>query len=152
MSKALLDLLKECSVERLSASVAAGQATTNGSSVDMQNYEGVLFIALIGSVTATGTFKMHAEQSLDDGASDPFADLESSEVDADSDDDDKMVAINVHRPQERYVRPVVITATADGEIDGILAIKYGPRKQPITQSASHVVASTSLTSPDEGTK
>ena len=65
-------------------------------------------------------------------------------------DGNKMLAVDVFRPRERYVRLVIDRATANAVIDGVIAIQYGARKMPTTHATS-VAASESHTSPAEGT-
>ena len=134
-------------VTRVSNAVAAGQATTNCSSVDMKGFESVTFYLLVGAIDATGTVVMHAEQSEDDSS---FADLESTAVEYTASDDNKVAILEITKPRERYVRPVVITATANGTIDGVIAVQTAAHEEPVTQSSS-VVASEQHLCPAEGT-
>jgi hypothetical protein len=47
-----------------------------------------------------------------------------------------MLLLDVYRPAKRYVRPVVVRGTADAAIDGVIAILYGPEKEPPTADAT----------------
>ena len=134
-------------VSRVSNAVAAGQATTNCSSVDMKGFESVAFYLLVGAIDATGTVVMHAEQSEDDSS---FADLEGTAVAYTASDDNKVAILEITKPRERYVRPVVITATANGTIAGVIAVQTAAHEEPVTQSSS-VVQSEQHLAPAEGT-
>ena len=126
-------ITKDCKITRVKTSVAAGQATTNCTSVDMQGWDGVVFIAEIGTIAATGTVTMHCEQSSDNSS---FSDLENTANALGASDDDKLIITDIKKPGDRYVRPVIITATANGEIDGVIAIQYNGDKSPVTNSNS----------------
>lgn len=147
----MLNLNPNIKITRVSNAVAAGSTDSNGSSVDMQGFEGVLFVALFGTLTASAVTGLKAQQSSDDGSSDAFADLAgTAQSIADSKDDDCLV-LDVCRPRERYVRPVVTRATANAVIDGVLAIQYGPRAKPTTHDAASIAGSELHVSPAEGT-
>lgn len=133
------------------AAVAAGTTAQNGSSVDMAGWEGVIFIARVGALTATAVTSLKAQQSSDNGSSDAFADLAGSLQSWADDDDGKCIVLDVKRPQERYVRPVLSRGTANAVIDGIIAIQYGPRTKDTSDDATTVLSRLQLVSPAEGT-
>lgn len=146
-----LALLTQINVSRVLNAVAAGTSDQNSSSVDMAGYEGVLFVALFGTLTATQVTSIKAQSSSDDGSTDTFADLEGTAVGPLTDSDgNKMLLLDVFRPDERYVRCVVDRGTANAVIDGVIAIRYGARSIPTTQGST-VMAAESHVSPAEGT-
>lgn len=147
-----MNLSKMTKVTRVENAVAAGSADENGASVDMQNFEGVMFIFLAGTLTATQVTTLKAQQSSDDAVADAFADILGSQSAAMADDDDNQcIILDIWRPTERYVRPVVERATANAVIDGVLAIQYGPRKLPTTHDATTVSTTETIVSAAEGT-
>jgi len=145
------NLLPAVKVHRPKAAVAAGQTQVLSDGVNKDNAEGIMFIVAVGAITATGTVDVKAQQSDDDGVADAYSDLEGSAL-AQLDDtkDDSVAVLDIKRPQKRYVRIVVDRGTANSVIDGIIAIKYGARKQPVEQPGG-VAASEVHGSPDEGT-
>ena len=127
---------------------AAGTTARNSSAVDMQGWEGVLFIALFGALTATQVTAIKAQQATSSGGA--FSDLAGTKVGPLADaDDNKALVLDVKRPRERYVRCVVDRDTADAVIDGVIAIQYGARKVPAAHGAT-VAAAESHTSPAAG--
>lgn len=148
MSKAIQSLLKDCMIDRAMVGVAAGQATNNGEDIDMANFEGVLFILAMGTLTSPGICTMHAEQSAVGGGA-SYSDLEGTAVASVTGDSDLLLLLDVKKQGDRYIRPVVITSGGDCVIDGVIAIKYGARVQPVTQPAD--VANSELhVAPAEG--
>lgn len=145
-----MDSLNE-TLLRPSNAVAAGTTAINGDGVDLANYEGVKFYFLFGTITATAVTSCKAQQSSDDDDADAYADIEGSAVDVADDDDNQVVVIDVKRPRERYVRPVVSRGTANAVLDGIIAVRYGPRSVPTSEDAAVVVARNQVISPAEGT-
>lgn len=146
--------LEGCRISRVLNAVAAGTSAQTSSPVDMAadgSYDGVIFIALFGALTATQVTSLKAQQSSDDGAADAYSDLADSLVgplqDADS---NKALAVDIYRPQKRYLKAVIGRGTANAVIDGMLAIQYRGRKCPVSQAAA-IAASAKLVSPEEGT-
>ena len=146
------NLSKETKVTRVMNAVAAGTTDQTGSSVDMQGFEGVMFVAALGTLTATQVTELKAQQSSDDGSVDTFADLTGTKTTAMSDDDDnQVIVLDIYKPVERYVRPILLRETANAVIDGIIAIQYRPKKKPTTHCATTVQATETHVSPAEGT-
>ncbi len=145
----MLALAKNTKITRVMNAKAAGATAQNGTAVDMQNWEGVMFVALFGALTATQVTSIKAQQST--AKSSGFSDLENTEVGSlDDDDGNKALVLDIKNPRERYVRCVVSRATANAVIDGVVAIQYGPRKMPAAHDST-VVASEAHAGPAEGT-
>lgn len=144
------NLLDEIKITRVMNAVAAGTSVQTSSEVDMQNWDGVQFVALFGTLTATQVTAIKAAQDVVTGmagAADLLGTLVGPLADADS---NKCLVLDIYRPQERFVRCVVNRATANAVIDGVIAIQYRGRVQPATQAAS-VAFSEKHSSPIEGT-
>jgi len=141
----------EIKISRVLNGVAAGTSVQAGSAVDMQGYDGVMFIALLGALTATQVTSMEAHQSSDNAAADAFTALLASKVGPLADgDSNKCLVLDVWRPQERYVKPVINRATANAVIDGVIAIQYKARSLP-TAHATSVAFAEKHNAPAEGT-
>lgn len=111
----------------------AASSTTNGSSVDMQGWEGVLFVLQLGATD--GTTDMKAQDSADDTT---FADISGAALtQIAGTGDNKIYLLDVWRPSARYVRPVVTTgAGAAADFEAVLALQYRRSgNSPITQHA-----------------
>jgi len=63
-----------------------------------------------------------------------------------------MLVLDVYRPAKRYVRPVVLRATANAVIDGVIAIQYKGGKLPLAAGLIDVTqkALKTLVSPADG--
>jgi hypothetical protein len=131
--------------------VAAGVATTDVTSdiVDMAGFDGVLFLVLWGTIT-DGTPLVRVQSGAAANMSDA-ADLAGTSVVAAITDDNKLSIVDVVSISERYVRCVVTRGGATGAVvDGILAIKYRAKNEPVTQTAD-VAAIERHVAPAEGT-
>src|SRR5512147_776222 len=131
-----MNLSKALKVARILNAVAAGTTDQNGSVVDMSGFEGVQFIALFGALTATQVTSLKVQQGdLADGSD--MADLAGSLHTAlDDADGNKCLVTDLFRPQKRYVRAVVDRGTANAVIDGVVALQYSPRSEPVANDAT----------------
>lgn len=146
-----MNLSKDVDITRVMDSVSAGTDDTQSSDIlDMQGWDGVLFVALLGDVTATAVITLQAQQNTANSASGmaTLSGTSSQDAAGASDQDDLLMLLDLYRPEERYIRAQVVRATANVEIDGVIAIRYRGVKKPITQGST-VLDTTLLRSPDE---
>lgn len=123
---------------RHSNAVAAGTTDVEpANGIDSANCDGILFLAAFGSITAGAATTVKAQQSsVVDGSGDDFSDIAGTSVTVADDDDNQIVALEIKRPTKRYVRCVVTRATQNSAVDGIIAIRQGANKRPVTQGAT----------------
>lgn len=127
--------------------VATGDVTSD--IIDMAGFDGVLFLVIWGAIT-DGTPKVKAQQDSA-SAMGAAADLAATSVAVTVDDDNKIAILDIYQPQERYVRCVVTRGGSTGAVvDAILAIQYGAKNEPVTQSAD-VAGHEKHVTPIEGT-
>ncbi len=142
-------LLNDVVIDRVLIDTAAGQAATAGDILDMAGFEGVIFIAKLGDVTDTSVVTLTAQQNTANSSSGMATLSGSATYTAGATNaDNNLLVLDVYRPTERYVRPVLTSATANAVKNGIIAIRYGSRKLPATQGAT-VLASATLIEPAE---
>jgi len=145
------NLSKSIKITRVSASAAAGTSDVTGSVLDMQGFDGVLFIASFGTLTATQVTSLKAQQGSQSDGSD-MADLEGSKVGPLADGDGgKCLVLDLFRPGKRYVRAVVDRGTANAVVDDVIAVQYCGTKAPTTHDAATIAAAELHVSPAEGT-
>lgn len=146
------NLLYETKVVRVSNAVAAGSSDiTPSAGVDFSGWDGGLFVVAFGAITTGAVTSVKLQQSSDDGAVDTYADIAGSSVVVADDQDNKVALIDVIRPAERYVLPIVKRATQNAVLDGILCLLYRARKEPVTQSSNVMATSKLLVEPVAGT-
>ncbi len=131
----------------VSGLAAAGQTLVTGATVDTQGFEDVLIKCKLGAITATGTATLKAAQGNAADGSDK-ADLEGSAVTATDADGNKYLIIEIHRPQERYITPILTRATANSVIESIEVLLSNPSHVPLVQTS--VAKSVALITPAEG--
>lgn len=131
--------------ENAAAAVSAG-TLVQGAIVDMQNWDGVVFFCTIATANA-GNY-LQAQQGEQSNLSDDEI-IAGSGVVAGADGD--VVALEVHQPQDRYVRPEIVRAGANTATGQIYAIRYkGRRLGEHLNSVTGVIVSKVLNGADEG--
>lgn len=147
-----MNLLKNIKIQEVLAPVAAASDTDSNSDIlDMQGYDGVMFIVPITDSAATGVATLTIEQNTansDSGMAALSGATATATCTVNDDLNDTLLIVDVYRPRERYVQGVIASGTANIAFGNMIAIQYQGRKAPITQPAS-VQASTMVASPAE---
>ncbi len=144
-----MNLLKNTLITRVLVATADGTGTQSSTILDMQGYEGVMFIWKLDDVDDTAVLTLQAQQDELNAAGGMATLTGTATFTAGATDaDDDCLVLDVYRPAKRYVRAQGVIATANAKTAGIIAIQYGARKAPVTQSST-VVASNSIFGADE---
>lgn len=147
------NLLNNIKLDWLKTVVAAGSSIDDDSAiVDTQGFDGCLFITTITDSVDTGVATMTIEQnSVNSGTG--MAALSGAVATATSaandDLNNQILAVDVYRPRERYLRVNRASATANIAYGEVLAILYKGIKMPISQATADVADSVAVTSPAE---
>jgi hypothetical protein len=133
----LESILKNCKIVPVENSVAASQATTVGEIIDMQGFSAACFVYKLGVVVDAAAITLKVYQSSDSGMS-GAVELSgaSAAIASASSDSEQRLIIDVIKPRARYLRPTIVTATQDVEIDDAFCILYNPTAMPVTQPAT----------------
>ena len=135
-------LTQNVKVTKVKDHQASAGTAIDSDSVDMQGYEGVMFIGEM--ITAHASNFVNLATSSDDST---FNDLAGTKVTPGSNGDCGM--IDLHKPLERYIRMEVDRGGANTAFGTIYAIQYGAGNRPPTHGAT--VVSGVHVSPAEGT-
>lgn len=120
---------------------AAATTDVEGTVVDMQGFDWVMFIAHVGTLTATQVTTIEAHGGAASDGSDAAQITGASQAFADA-DSDKCAAVAVIKPQVRYVRPVLDRGTANAVLNSIITIQGRGSKLPAVQDAASMVGLT----------
>lgn len=130
---------------RAANATAAGQTAINGTSFDMLAsfggpFDCILFIAALGALTASQQTILKAQGSVDNATwTGTGGDLLASHQGPPPDGDgNKLLVLDIFRPQFRYVRPVVSRGTANAAVDAVIGIAYNAHSLPITSQPATV--------------
>jgi hypothetical protein len=145
-----MNLSKNCKISTAITPTAgaAGTSTINGTTLDMQDSEGVLMIVRMGAITAGAVTSIKVQQGDASNLGDA-ADLAGTGQTIADTDDDKTFYIDLYKPLKRYVRVVVSRATQNAVVASAEYIQYKSRKMPVTHGSG--VSGETHISPAEGT-
>lgn len=135
---------------RVSNAEGAAQTDIECDEIDMEGFSGVIFIALFGTIDGSAVTSLKAQQDTVTGMG-SAADLLGTSISIADTGDDKLLALVVDKPQEQFVRCVVVRGTSDAVVDGVIAIQYGAAVKPPDHDSSTVEDSEIHVSPIEGT-
>jgi len=138
-----MNLSRDVKITVVAAAAAAAQTEVVSSVLDMQGYAGVMFIALMGDVTANSVLTLTAKGNSANSTSSPtpVSQAATSAFTAGaSTTDSKALVVDVFDPALRYVFASLTRTAADAVVGGIIAIQYAPGLRPTSQDAS-VIAS-----------
>lgn len=136
-------------ITRLMNAVAAGTSDQLSSALDMQGFDGVVFLTSFGTITAGAVTSVEVHQCDTSGGT--YAALTGTSITVADDDDNQVVVHDIYRPRERYLKVNIDRGTQNAVIDGVTAIQYGARVQPTTNDSTTVVSREVHASPAEGT-
>lgn len=138
-------------IDQVDGYVAAGVAPMESDILDMSGFDGVVFVAGLGTIIENGTIDVYVEQNTANSAS-GMARLATTAVHtvtaANALLTQSCIVVDVYRPQERYVRCVVDPSVSNAVLLGVVAIRYKGAKGAITQNGN-VLKSTQLAGPAE---
>lgn len=111
--------------------------------VNMEGYEGCLFLALSETTGFTAASDMFiSECATSDGTFLSLAEGGATvKVSAQATTSVSAMAIDVYNPHDQFLK-VQFTSGTIGDINRVLAFQYGPRKAPVVQSTADVAATT----------
>lgn len=134
-----MNLLNEVKITRVANAAAAAQTEVLSSVLDMQGYDGVMFVALLGDITATSVLTLTAKGNTASSTSSPTPVTQAATAAftaGASDADNKVLVVDVFDPALRYVFASLTRTTANAVVDGIIAIQYTAELRPTTHDAS----------------
>lgn len=138
-----MNLSKSIKVTVVEAAATAGTSALTTDVLDMSGYEGVMFLALTGDVTASSVLTLTVKANSANSVSSPTP-VTQKATDAftagATDADSKVLMVDVYKPTLRYVFGVLTRADQNAVVGGIIAIQYCATNMPTTQDAS-VIAS-----------
>jgi hypothetical protein len=138
------NLLKSVVVTVVSPAAVAGTTAIDSSVLDMQGFDGVMYIALTGDATSGTVLTLTAKENTANSTSSPTPTSGPSATytaTGASDADSMALIVDEYRPTKRYSYANLTRTTQNCVIGGIIAIQYQAHSKPTSQAAS-VIAST----------
>lgn len=116
---------------------AAGATDIEGTTIDMQGFEGVLGIVTFGAITGSAVTGIVWQGSDASDMSNPVTYADGDFTVAD-DDDGQVFVTDLYRPRHRYVRLHIDRATQNAVVASAECIKYGAKTLPTSFASATV--------------
>lgn len=145
-----MNLLKNVKIDQILGYFAAGQVAKTSSIIDMQGYEGVLFVAGLGTIIENGTVNVQVLQNTANstvGMAAVAGTAAHTVTAANALLTQSAIAVDVYKPLERYLEVTVTPATQDAVLLGVTAIRYKGKMGP--DANGDLLKATQLISPSE---
>jgi hypothetical protein len=129
---------KDCAVDVVSNRTAAGTGTVTGSTVDMQDFDGIAVFALLDSAVNGSVVGLQVQTGSQSNGSDaalPTGGASASYTFTASPSVGALIS-EAYRPLLRYVTPVLTRTTQNVAVGAIMTIRYRGRVNPVTQPAT----------------
>jgi hypothetical protein len=136
-----MQLLDDIQITQISNGATAGTTPVTSSIINMSGYDGVLFIASMGTVTNGSVLTLQCNQNTANSTS-GMAEITgaiTAAVTASSSSNTLMV-LDVYRPLEQYLEAVWTPTTDNAALNCIIAIQYKASKKPTVQGSTVVAA------------
>lgn len=143
-----MNLTKNVKLTKIENAAAAGQADLTSTTIDMEGFEGCMFVVSFSTIAGAAVTSVEVHTSLVTGSG--FTALLGTNVIVADDDDDKLVWIDIHKPLERFLRLIVKRATQDSTVDMVLALQSSPKTGPVTHDSTTVAGGELHLSPIRG--
>lgn len=139
-----MNLSKCVQLTRVKSSVVAGTTAVDSNILDMAGFDGVMFVALLGTVTSGSVLTLVTQQNTANSTSGmaTITGASAGVTDTAGEKSNGALIVDVYRPLQRYVRAELTRTTANAVVDGILAIQYAAGHKPTTQDVTTILAST----------
>lgn len=145
-----MNLSKRVQVDQVLGYFAAGTTKRTSAILDMAGYDGVMFVAGLGTLLDTGTLDVFVEQNVINSTS-GMARLAGQTIYTANAAAALLtysaIVVDIENVQEQYVQCNITPAVANAVILGIVAIRYSGRVKPPLNAA--LLKSTLLVGPAE---
>lgn len=142
---ALLNLLKETKITRVSNAAVAAQTLVTGDVLDMNGYDGVACIVALGDVDVNSVLTLTAYTDSDVAMGSEVACTTTATFTASATSaDNKLLVLDLVRPVKQYVRFKLTRTTGNAVVDSIVAVQYKASKAPVTQGTTVVASGMSV--------
>lgn len=132
-----MSVVKDIAIDLANSSATAGTSDVTGTTIDMQDYDGICFIAILNSVVDGSVLQLQVQEGAHSNGDD--AALPTGGANAQftaSTSSNKVLVSEVYRPQKRYVTPVLKRGTQNATLGGIIALRIRGRVRPVTQGST----------------
>ncbi len=132
---------KACKTVVVNTGTVAGTTNINATTVDTQGFNAYRICVLLGTLTSSQVTKLKVQEFTADTAAN-YADVTGAVTAAAADaDGGKLLILDVYKPQQRWIRPVIVRGTANAVITAAWVELYLPDFQPVSLTDATTLSS-----------
>ena len=141
----------------LTSGIAVSDTSTDWDSgfLDMKDYQGVAFLAVIDSTSTGGSLNLHVEMCATSSVGGTGIDVDASaayhSTGFSTGQGSAVLITDVFKPQYRWVRPYVDRVTTGESIVNLMALFYRPSAAPTTWSTGQSICDVTIVVGTSGT-
>ncbi len=143
-------LAKGTKIDAVLGYYAAGTTKRTSDILDMAGYDGVVFVALLGTLIEAGTVDVYPEEN-DANSTSGMAELAGTAAytvtAAAAALTKSCIIVEVHKPLKRYIQCNITPAGQAAVICGMIAIRYNGKSLPEALTTPAPLKATALVSP-----
>jgi hypothetical protein len=147
-----MNLLKNVKVDQILGYYAAGTTKETSDIIDMAGYDGVLFIAELGTLIAAGTLDVFVEENSSNSTV-GMARLATTAVytvtAAAALLAKNCILVDIYKPLKEFLQCSITPAAQQAVILGITAIRYRGKAKPEAMTTPYPLLATELIGPSE---
>lgn len=134
----MANLSTDVLVTKVKAASSAATSDVTSDIIDMQDYDGVMFVVAAGAIVSGAVTSILAQQG-DDASLTDAATVTGSTITVADDDDNQTFVVDVYKPISRYVRLKIDRGTQNATFSEIFALRYGAREKPVSNNIADTV-------------
>ena len=147
-----MNLSKNVKIDQVLGYYAAGTTKRTSAILDMSGYEGICFVAGLGTIIEAGTIDVYPEQD-DANATTGMAELAGTAAytitAAAAALTYSCIIVDIYKPLKRYIQCNITPAGQNAVILGIVALRYKGKFGPEAMTTPYPLKATMLISPAE---
>ena len=147
-----MNLSKNVKIDQILGYFAAGVTKRTSAILDMKGYEGVLFVAGLGTIIENGTVDVYPEQNTSDttvGMAEQAGTSAYTVTAAAAALTYSCILVDIYKPLEQFIQCNITPAVQNAVILGIVAIRYKGKMGPEAMTTPYPLKATMLVSPSE---
>jgi len=145
-----VNLSKNVKIDAVLGYYAAGVTKRTSDILDMTGYDGVVFVALLGTIIEAGTIDVYPEENTANstvGMAELAGTAAYTVTAAAAALTKSCIVVDVYRPLKRYVQCNITPASQNAVICGMIALRYKGKLKPEAMTTPYPLKATTLVSP-----
>lgn len=139
----MMNLTVDCAIDVVNTGATAGTSAVQTSALDMKDYDGVVYIVSLGTVTSGSVMGAQVQDCATSGGTYANVGTAATVTDSGGATSNSVIIVEVLNMQKRYSELTFTRTTANAVVNQIIAIRHRSKSVPITQGSTVVAQAVS---------